>query len=393
MPREIEEILAGTPAVILEYTDPDMHFRGWFVRDGCNHALCAGGMRVQPGLTRQHLARMARNMSLKMRLAGLAVDGAKCGIDFDPGSPDKAAAMARFLRAIRPFIETSYSMGPDLHVDMAELERIARSQGILSVKMAIARAQGWDFPYYSERAAILDQSVYGSTLGRLRAGYGVAAAALAVLDFLGIAPTRATVVIQGFGALARAAALGLSRAGVRIAAVADVEKAMIARHRKGLDIESLSRSASSLLPTMVDDSAVVGAREAILDIPCDIFIPAALEDAITMRNVSRLQVRAVVPGANLGVAWQAADALTRRGVLVLPDFLAGCGGSLSMEGLFGPREHPAPEMVLGHITARMAQLVEKVLARARDENVSPTVAALRCCREMPDRPGARPYGA
>lgn len=392
MLRELDLFFEKPPALIVEYRDPDSGFSGWFVRDSLDNSICAGGIRVQPGLSREHLCSMARNMSLKMRICELGVDGAKCGIDFDPSSPDKEKAVGRFLRAIRPYVETVYSMGPDLNVEMEELERIGRNQGISSVKMAVARAQGWDLSYYKERAAILNQKVGGWSLGRLRAGHGVAAAALALLGYMKISPPGATVVIQGFGTLAKAAALGLHRAGVRVTGVADREKSLVAAPGKLLDIESLVVLPGPLLPAKVD-GGIIGGREDLFDLNCDILIPAAIERTVDGENAHRLQVRAVVPGANLGVSREAEDILWQRGIVVLPDFLAGCGGSLSMEGVFGPTDHPGAAQVLTHVESRMARLVNEVLTRSVADKIPPTVAGLRICLERKTNTDSRPYGS
>lgn len=391
MQPEPEQIFSQPPHQVEEFTDPELGCRGWFVRDTVAYPLCAGGMRLQPGLTLEGLSRMARNMTLKMRISGLRVDGAKCGLDLHPDSPNREKAISRFMEHIRFHIENSYSMGPDLNVKMTELERIARSLGIPSVKMAVARAQGWELSYYLERASILDHQVDGWSISRLRAGYGVSAAVLAVLDSLQI-HDQARVAIQGFGTIAKAAAHGLHRAGVSIIAVSDSEKSIIAPAGRKLDIENLIQATTPLLPRTGLGDAVVGANEDIMAVHCDVLIPAAVENTVTADNSSQLNVRAVVPGANLGVSREAEEELTGRGVLVLPDFLAGCGGSLSMEGLFAPREHPAPEEVLDHLHNKMKRLVAKVLARSKDEGTSPTVAALRYCEEAPAKSGTRPYG-
>lgn len=380
------------PSLVIEYTDPEEGFHGWLVRDTLDFGICAGGMRVQPGLTAARLAEMARNMTRKMRISGLRVDGAKCGIDYGPEAPGKNAAMARFMAAILPYIRSCYSMGPDLNVEMAELDAIGRQLGLDSVKMAVAAAQGWDPAYYNSRYAILKQEVFGLPLGRLRVGYGVAVAVLAVLDHLGIPPARATVAVQGFGALARAALFGLARKGVRIVALADVEKCLIAEKGHGLDINTLLRTEGTLLPAVGPGSGVrVAAREEVFRVPCDVLVPAAVENSITEQVAGELRVRAVVPGANLSVTPDAEALLHRAGILVLPDFLSGCGGSLAMEGLFGPGEHPEPAQVLVHVEQRMAELVGKVLARGAAERLSPTAAALRLCAETILPPG-RPYG-
>lgn len=382
------------PALVVEYTDAEEGFQGWLVRDSLVHELCAGGMRVQPDLSRERLAGMARNMSCKMRLCGLRVDGAKSGIDYDPAAPGKHAAMARFMRAILPYIRSCYSMGPDLNVAMAELDAIGKSLGLDSVKMAVAGAQGWDLPYFNKRYAILEQEIDGKPLGGLRAGYGVAVAAVAVLDYLGIPYPRASLAIQGFGALARAAVYVLARKGVRIMALADIEKCIISENGQGLDINRLLRTEGKLLPgSDYGRDVKVAAREEIYHVSCDILVPAAVECTITVEVAAQLRVRAVVPGANLAVTAEAENLLARGGTLVLPDFLAGCGGSLSMEGLFAPQEHPAPEQVLAHVEQRMAGLVQQALTRGRAEGITPTQAAWSICAESDPQPGTRPYGS
>ena len=378
---------------MLEYTDATEGFRGWLVRDTLEHRICAGGMRVQPGLTKERLARMARNMTRKMRISGLRVDGAKCGIDYDPAAPGKQAAIARFMAAILPYLQSAFSMGPDLNVEMSELDGIGQRLGLASVKMAVAAAQGWELDYFNARYAILKQPVDGRPLGRLRVGYGVAVAALAVIEHLAIPFSQATVAVQGFGALARAALYGLARQGIRIVALADVEKCLIAEGGQGLDLGRLLQSEGPLLPATVPGSGMrVAAREEIYRVPCDILVPAAVENTVSEQVAAGLRVKAVVPGANLAVTAGAESLLTGAGIVVLPDFLAGCGGSLAMDGLFGPQEHPAPAQVLAHVERRMTDLVRLVLARSAAERISPTVAALLICAETTPRPGARPYG-
>lgn len=380
------------PEIILEYTDPLEGFKGWLVIDRTVHRICAGGMRVQPGLTRDHLIRMARNMTSKMRIADLRVDGAKCGIDYDPASPGKIAAVGRFLRSIHPYIHSSYSMGPDLNIDMAELETAAAQHDIPSVKMAIASAQGWELPYFMKRSQVLHETIGGFTLGRLRAGYGVAAAVLAMLESLGIKPTGATIAVQGFGNLAKAALFGLDQAGCKIIAIADAEKCL--SNDRGIELTEIIRSDSTLLPNQVKQAGMCQtANQTIFDCKCDILVPAALENTVTPEIAKKLKVKAVVPGANLAVPDESNIILHHRQIPVLPDFLAGCGGSLSMEGLYGSDNHPTPQEVLDHVQHRMQGMVRQVVAQGDIDQCSLSEAALQVCRNRIDHPDCRPYGA
>ena len=382
-----------SPALVVEYTDRLEGFQGWLVVDSLDHQMCAGGLRVQKGLTLDSLVRMARNMTCKMRMAGLRVDGAKSGIDYDPASPGRREAISRFMAAIAPYIENRYSMGPDLNVEMTELDSIAEELGIPAVKIAVARAQGLTPEEFRTRYAVLKKEVEGFSLGRLRVGYGVAVAALAVLDHLKVERSRASVAIQGFGALARAAAFGLARKGVKVIALADHEKCLIDKSGAGMDIGRLLDTTGPLLPEIKPGNGInTTGREEIVKVHCDILIPAAVENTITRTVAKDLQVNAVVPGANLAVTEEADQILYDRGIIVLPDLLSGSGGSLSMEGLFGPEEIPAPEDLLNHVEQRMSALVNQVLERSIKENIPPSRAAHCICMEAVPQPGSKPYG-
>jgi glutamate dehydrogenase (NAD(P)+) len=380
------------PALVYEYTDPDEGFKGWLVRDSKMHRLCAGGMRVQQGLELKDLISMAHNMSLKMRIHNLHVDGAKCGIDYPPDGPHKKAAMRRFIKALSPLLQTCYSMGPDLNTEMDELEALAQELAMPSVKMAIAATQGWDLAYFIKRTAILDQEVQGWPLGRLRAGFGVAAAAFAVLDFLSIPIKNATFCIQGFGALARATAFSIVKNGGKILAIADAQKCITSLDGHGLDIHKLLTSNGRLLPETISDKAVVtGPPDSLWQVPSTILIPAAVEHAINYAVTEKLVCRAIVPGANLAVSNAAEAALDARGVLVLPDFIPGSGGSLSMEGLYGPPSHPPPEQVLTHIDNKMRQAVTRVLVASQSQHITPRDAALDICTNYRAPSDVKPY--
>ena len=121
-------------------------------------------------------------------------------------------------------------------------------------------------------------------------------------------------------------------------------------------------------------------------------MPAAIENAITADNADALPIRAVVPGANLAVTHEAEKLLDARGIITIPDFVAGCGGSLSMDGLFGPESPPSAEEVLNHVNKRMRKIVKKVIKRSQQDGVTTREAALRICAEAPIHPEARPYG-
>ncbi len=379
--------------MVFEYNDPDEQFKGWLVIDGARNSLCAGGMRVQSGLSRDHVIAMARNMTMKMRICGLPIDGAKCGIDYLPEAPGKRAAMTRFMAAIKPYIEDRYSMGPDLNTSMDELESIAHDLGIPSVKMAIAKAQGMDIPAFLARYDVLSQKAIGDwTLGRLRAGFGVAAAALATLESMAISAKGARIAVQGFGNLAKAAIVTLAEAGAVIIAIADAEKCAVATPGQSLPIEKFIKHPGTLLPTIIDNTPFRFVdKETVLGLDCDLLILAAVENVVSKANADCIKAKAVIPGANLAITTDGDEALFERRIVALPSFVAGCGGSLSMNGLFGPSQTPNPRQVLDYVAGAMTSMVEKILKRSTTEKINPTQTAHLICQTEPITSGRKPY--
>lgn len=380
------------PELVVEYVDPIEGFRGWLAIDCFDHELCAGGLRVQKGLTRECVENLASTMTLKMRIAGIRADGAKSGIDYDPLSPGKEAALSRFIRAIRPFIAERYSIGPDMNTTMGELDKIVNSLGLPSIKAAVANAQGLDHEDFLKRIATLTQPVGHTELGRLRAGSGLAAACLGTIDYLNIPYYDATVAIQGFGGLASGAVYTLNKAGVKIVGIADKDKCLLSHNNHSLDIDRLLKQSANGLIADKDVIGRCGAPCDISEVECDIFIPAAIEEAITAQEARKIQVKAVICGANLGVTREAEQILHERGILVIPDMVAGCGGSLSMEGLFGPESPPSVYDVIGFVDEKMRSIVKRVLERSKRDGVPQREAALRLCAETKSYPGTKPYG-
>ncbi len=382
-----------SPELVVEYVDPVEGFRGWLVIDSLTHRLCAGGLRVQKGLTRETITRLARNMTLKMRIAGIRADGAKSGIDYDPLSPGKDQALERFFRAIVPYMVERYSVGPDMNTTMAELNAIAKRFGLPSIKIAVARAQGFSDDEFARRIAVLSRPAGLNTLASFRAGAGLGYACLGTLDFLGVPSSRATVAVQGFGGLATGAIWCLNQAGVKVVAVSDREKMLRTYDSAPLDVGRLFKyGRNGLLPLVDDCGGILAENSTIHEIECDVFIPAAMEGTVTENEARTARARAVVCGANLAVTPEAEEILHERGILLVPDMIAGCGGSLSMAGLFGPDKTPTEQDVLDFVDEHMRDMVYRVCKRSRSTGMSPRKAALQLCAEAPLMPGERPYG-
>jgi len=379
-------MVASAESVLFSYRDQVAGFAGYLAMDGRDNPIAAGGFRVQRGLRPEVVVQLAQTMTMKQRLLGLAVDGAKCGIDYDPGHPDKHLAMRRFLRFLRPHLLDRFSMGPDMGTSWTEIEALARAENIPSVKIAIARAQGLSEAEVLRRLRLLEVHVGGRTLGQRRAGHGLAHAALAAIgatDGVGL-----RISIQGFGTLGTAAAQSLHDAGARIVALTDEHGALI--DDQGLDMPRLLASTAQDNAPPLPGTGGTG----IFDTPVDVLVLAACENAMDVEQAAALPhcVQTVVVGANLGLPTEVENLLERRGITVVPDFVGGCGGPASMDALFGPATCPTPEKFLDRLGDTMRSVVRRMLDRAAMSGSTSRQAALALCTEPAARQRSTPYG-
>lgn len=386
----------GPPAVgdhrtrLVVYEDPVEGFRGYLAYAGGGAPLAAGGFRVQKGLREHTIVALAEAMALKERVLALNVDGAKCGIDYDPGSPGKHAAMQRFLRFLRPHLSDRLSLGPDMGTAFDEIETLARRERIVSVKAAIARAQGLTRAELLQRLKLLGEPLGPLTLGQRRAGHALAQATLVALRHTAPAGRRPTCALQGFGTLGRAAALSLHEAGVAITTIADEHGSV--RFDAGLDIPRLLAMPAGSPVAGSPGEATAAARTAIFSRRADAVVLAACEDAISVPDAAQLQAAAVVVGANRGMSDAVEALLQERGIVVVPDFVGGAGGSAAMDALFAPAVAPSARSVLDRTAAVLDVLTERVLARARASATPPRQAALELAAGHEPRRDAKPYG-
>ncbi len=375
---------------VIEYTDQENQVRGWLAYDGRSRPLAAGGCRVQPGLDAAQLSTLASRMSMKQRVLGLNVDGAKCGIDLDPRSPHKDAALAGFFGFLRDELSTRYSMGPDMGTEWQELQRHADRIGLPSIKYAIRTAQRLSDDEFAARMATLEQQVGVLTLGQRRAGHALGHAAVAAARAAG-ATGQITVALQGFGNLGRPAAYSLLEEGARIVAIGDEHGCVV--NMFGIDLlDAMSSPPRTPVPKLPIAGVRCG-REAVLETPVDVLVLAAGADAVDDEHTQDPHFLSVAVGANCGLGERAEVELYTERVFVVPDFIGGIGGSASMEALFGPAQAPTATQVLDNLARMMWELVDDIADRSRRSGVTPRQAALRLADGNETDPTAPPYGS
>ncbi len=256
-------------------------------------------------------------MSWKCALTGLPYGGAKGGITCDPGKlsvQELERLTRRYTQEMIPFI------GPQIDV-------MAPDVGTNEQTMA------WMMDTYSMHVGSTVASIVtgkpvglGGSVGRREAtGRGVGYLINRALDVLSLKAEQCTAVIQGFGNVGSVTAYSLAKYGVKVIGVSDATGGLY--NRDGLDIWALEKHMAQTKRLAGFDGAEAITNEQLLELPCDILVPAALERQITEANAGKIQCRILAEAAN-GPTTPEADSIIaqRPEIFVIPDILCNAGG-------------------------------------------------------------------
>ena len=369
----------------LTWTDPVSGRQGFLVIDRLVRGVAGGGTRIRAGLDLEEVARLARAMSFKNGALGVAAGGAKCGIDCDPHDPDAIPMLTRFVRAMYPIFDTYMSTGEDMGVSQETINAVFAEVGLEASLRPSLRVNADPAAALERARRGLSLDVEGTPLVDLVGGFGVAEAAAAALDHLGLPVAGARVAVQGFGSMGGSTARYLAAKGARVVAVADANG--LISNPAGLDVEALLRARNRF--GEVDRSALrpgdaEGDREDWLATECEVLVPAAVADAIHATNVERIRARVVVEAANIPTTPEADAWLQEHGVTVIPDFVANSGTNGWAWWLALGQVDDTPEAAFARISSAMADTVARLLERAAAESISTREAARRIAIETLD---------
>lgn len=276
-----------------------------------------GGTRYHPAVTLREVSALAMLMTWKCALLGIPYGGGKGGIPIDP----KRYSVGELERITRRYMsELIKDIGPAVDIPAPDM-------GTSSREMA------WMMDTYSVNVGHAVPGVVtgkplsiGGSLGReMATGRGVMIIVREALAQQGKSLAGMRVAIQGFGNVGCAAAELLHQAGAKVIAVSTGAGGIFSE--VGLDIPKLKVYAAENRKSIMGFPQSVPISNAdLLTLPCDVLIPAALENQITEENVNQVQARIVAEAANGPITLEANLALEARGVTVLPDILANAGG-------------------------------------------------------------------
>jgi glutamate dehydrogenase (NAD(P)+) len=292
-------------------------FSGYRVQHHLTLGPTKGGLRYHPGVRLGEVAALAMWMSWKCALTGLPYGGAKGGIACDPmklSITELERLTRRYTQEMIPFIGPQVDiMAPDLGTN----EQI----------------MAWMMDTYSVHAGYGVPSIVtgkpvllGGSLGRREAtGRGVAYLVNRATDTIGLDHGNATAVVQGFGNVGSVAALSLGKYGVKVIAASDAFGGLY--NPKGLDLWKLEQYAAEKKTVAGFSEAEPITNAELLELPCDILIPAAMERQITEKNAGKIKCRILAEAAN-GPTTPEADAIIaqRPEIFLIPDVLCNAGG-------------------------------------------------------------------
>jgi glutamate dehydrogenase (NAD(P)+) len=218
----------------------------------------------------------------------------------------------------------------------------------------------------------------GGSHGRREAtGRGVITCLLEACREIGLALAGARLVVQGFGQVGRAAARIATQHGAKLVGLSDVSGGVHAPG--GLDIDEVERWIAENGQLKGLPGAEHCSNAALLELPCDVLIPAAVQNQLTAENAERIQARLIVEGANGPTTLEADAILSDRGATVVPDILANAGGvTVSyFEWVQGLQQFFWTEQEVNDRLIRLMQRASKdVWGVSRDKGVNLRTAAL-----------------
>lgn len=276
-----------------------------------------GGIRYHPDVTLEEVRALAAWMTWKCAVIGLPYGGAKGGVvcNVKEMSPGELERLTR-----RFTTEISIIIGP--HEDIPAPDVYTDAQTMAWIMDTYSMHKGYSIP----GVVTGKPPIIGGSSGREEAtSRGVMYTTRYAAERLGLDLSRATLAIQGFGTVGyHAARLFREEGGSTIVAVSDSRGGIW--NEKGLEPAEVKAHKDETGSVVGFPGAETLTNEELLELKCDVLVPAALEGALTARNAPRVQARIVAEGANGPTTPEADAILFDRGITVIPDILCNAGG-------------------------------------------------------------------
>lgn len=343
------------PEKIIEVYDPSTGMHGFTVIDNTIRGPGKGGIRMTPTVDKLEVFRLARAMTLKCAFADLPFGGAKSGIIADSKSltkEKKQQIVESFARALKCVSPCEYVAAPDMNMAEEEMRWFANA----NTSMQSCTGKPADLGGIPHEL--------GST------GFGVYHSALEALNHLNLNPKQITFAVEGFGNVGLFAAKYMSEKGAKLIAVSDSKGT--AYLKEGFNFNLLEKTKQKQDTVTNYPKAAIKSSKDILKIDADMLITAAIPDLIQAKDIKDLKFKIIVCGSDIPFTQDVEEKIIKKGILVIPDFVANSGGVISsyVEYIGGTKEK-----MFKIVEEKLSKNTRLVLKLAKEKNISVRKAA------------------
>jgi glutamate dehydrogenase (NAD(P)+) len=292
-------------------------FTGYRVQHDVARGPAKGGIRYHPDVDLDEVRALAMWMTWKSAVVNIPFGGAKGGVQCNP----KEMSIPEIERLTRRFTwEISSMLGPDR--DIAAPDVYTNPQVMAWIMDTYSILKGYSVP-----GVVTGKPIeLGGSLGRFEAtGRGVVITALEALKYLKKSIEGAKVAIQGCGNVGGISAAHFRRLGAKVIALSCSTRGIY--NERGLDVARVldpKEQYKCFVCETKDETEIT--NQELLELDCDILVPAALGNQITEKNAPRIKAKIISEGANGPTTPEADEILNDKGIFVVPDILANAGG-------------------------------------------------------------------
>jgi glutamate dehydrogenase (NAD(P)+) len=291
-------------------------FKGYRVHHNLNRGPGKGGIRYHPEVTLEEIKALAALMTWKCAVVDIPYGGAKGGVICDPKKlslKELEGLTRRYTSELIPLL------GPEKDIPAPDVG--TNSQVMAWIMDTFSMDKGYSVPSVVTGKPL---SIGGSQGREGATARGCVFCLLEALKVLGKSLANQRVVIQGFGNAGRNAAFDLYERGFLVLAVGDSQGAIYSP--QGLDPHKVYQTKLETGSVVYFPKGDKITNQELLELECDILVPAALEHQITSSNAHQIKAKLIVEGANGPTTPKADRVLEERGIFVIPDILANAGG-------------------------------------------------------------------
>jgi len=342
-------------------------FSGYRVQHNHARGPFKGGLRFHPNVNLGEIRALAQLMTWKTALVDIPFGGAKGGINVDP----KALSVTELEELTKRCCQ---KMSPiiGVHEDIPAPDVGTNPQVMAWMMEEYSKTNGFRPAIVTGKPVEL-----GGVKGRLEAtGHGVAHLIRITADEQSLDPAHCRVAVQGFGNVGSHCAKSLAAMGFKIIALSDSRGGVVAQG--GIDVSKAvdHRKETGSLSGLSGTKAISNAE--LLELACDILVPAAMEATITCDNDIAIKADFIFEAANMPITHMADERLRKRGIVIVPDLIANVGGVLASyyEWVQNLQQYPWDGgLVLSNLEKRLSFVYQQVQKLAKERQVDLRAAA------------------